>query len=197
MSVVLAFDVVENDSRKTFRFTENTLAYDINNTGGWNAPNDTTASATEAKLYCFKRKEDGTYDALTGFSPKANMFALGFPSSTLKHTDIPSTTYSFGDVYEDGIYTFTYIVQNGFVWAYTLTKTKIFIGGLRCCFRKMALKYRNQRCQSDFFNCFANEFHLLEYAIDLYENHGQDNLDEIQTYITSLTKKCNGESCKC
>lgn len=186
MSVVLQFEMCLESNCSGLSFKELTGAYSISNPNGWNAPNDTIASATAATL---------TITMASGTAYVINLFTSSFPTIdtdlvyNIVNTDIG---LALTDELPDQIVTFLYTVTTP-TDTYTQTISQAFYCQSECCVKSMFLDldFECNSCGKDIDN--ALKAYAMLQGLKYSANCG--NSDEFENTLAQLNKLCAGSSC--
>ncbi len=194
MSVTLQFNVTQSSNRKYITFNETTNSYSSVNTGGWGAPNETTANATTATLAI-------TTPAAQTFT--LNLFTSSFPTTNplQNYIILPENIgYTANTPLPDGNYIFVYktltVAQP--VNGYTQTLNTEIFGTLQC---QVFTSYANipdedcGSCVSDAVDLSLKGtifLHALEYAASAGQTTTFANL---QTILNNLLLNQNCQDC--
>lgn len=188
MALTLTAIACNNKNCSQLCITDTTGAYTSGNTGGFNAPNPTIASALTATIIISKRNSDGTFG--TAYTTQNAYPTL--PNTTSVQFCFTAEDCGLGtdSTFTDGVYKIVYTVTGNDGSPYTATTTfyKAIICGVKCCYDKMADEWSNCHCGcTDLDNEFmliATWYRLLLAAIQC------GNADAIQIYINKLNKVC-------
>lgn len=191
MPLEIDFNICQNSSCDELTFTETTGAYNATtNPGGWGAPNPTLASVT-------------TPVTLTVTFPNESVYTLdvatlnpSFPTddTTLEWVlDMSSFGGDTGDSFEDGVYTFTYLVTaDGST--YTQTHYVALYCQVKCCVFSMFKDLEvNCDCCEDDKKTAIDAFLLYKGLV--YEA-GCGNITAFNSALTELQKVCSNSNCK-
>lgn len=190
MALSLSIDLCLRSNCNQLVFKETTGAYSASNTGGWGAPNPTTAAATSAVL---------TATSPSGVIYTINLLTLSaFPKSDINFEYvIPLAQLGSVTSIADGYWTFTYTVVASAV-TYTDTFAKTFTCAIDCCISNILMKIKNNECET----CDSNYYTYEEYVKAISLRDSLENATEcgdteyIEDILEILQRLCNKTACK-
>jgi hypothetical protein len=188
MSLILNFEICQANGCKDLIFSETTGKYDATyNTGGYGAPNETTAAATTATL---------TTTNPSGLVTTIDLMPEGFPTD-----DIIADGYTItsSTVLPDGMYTFVYKVtydNHGSIVTYSKSISKLFYCNAECCVNQM-LSNLNLTC-----DCCETDENIKDYYkawtfLQALKNAAQcGDVTTFTNILKIITKLCKNNNCK-
>lgn len=190
MAIILDFDICINNACDTLTLTETTGAYSATNTGGWGAPNATTASVITAILQV--TAPDGTVSTI----PTATMSAAGFPSSNPSFTyTIPNASLGGITNVTDGHWKFFLYYTDG-TTVYQKVRNYLFYCNTECCVQQLLSDIEVEDCdccnQDDKIKTYTKAKTFLESLKNAARCYQVSNFESIQAVLTAL---CNNSGC--
>jgi len=193
MAIELKYSIEENPDRLGINFTEKTGAYSSGNLGGWGAPNEVIADATDAIVSINARGSSDIYSI--------SLFPTLPTSSKEIENLIPATSFGFasGEKITDGIYqiayTVNYVDNNGNEASSTDSFYFAFVEGIRCCIANIRSRFHPPEGEC---NCTGEDKSKFYAAEALYNSIcgavSCDKLDKTQEIIDYLQRYCE---CNC
>lgn len=188
MSLILNFEICQANGCKDLIFSETTGAYNATyNTGGYGAPNETTAAAVTATLIITNA---------SGLVTTIDLMPEGFPTD-----DIIADGYTItsSTVLPDGMYTFVYNVTynyHGSIVTYSKSISKLFYCNSECCVNQM-LSNLNLTCDC----CETDENIKVYYKawtfLQALKNAAQcGDVTTFNNILKIITKLCKNNNCK-
>lgn len=180
----------------SFDVYDNTGIYASNNTGGYNAPNPTVASATAATLTISKLTDyaTNTYSAAVEIDAYDTL-----PNITNTPFTVTGELYGNGDdsELEDGYYKVIYTVSGDDGGAYTASVTKYIV--LTCqidaCYKSLANQVALCSCDCVELEERLNKVAYFRRQLTAATNCG--NIGAIVKYLEYLTNLCENEGSCC